>query len=896
MDLTTLVFNHQFRSSSHTRRQISITPTSPSPPLDPLHPSLLVHDSNTISISHCSSRHSVSHGLQGISPATASFQIFSQNTNTDQLPPLTPGTPTSNVKSSSGFKRRSLNITQFLRRTGSKSQSASLNTFLKSPRSPLSPKNAHSPIGETEQFVCPCCNTLFIFPIDLPCSPCSTCGTIWDLPPSKKSGPSCLSHQPNQAEASFRITAEDVAKLNSLALSPEALVRFDSDPVAFLASKDAIDLQDQINSFNELASTLVSELFKSTYTLSNAFSSSDQVYQGRYESLSGLSIRLVRDFFHAVCSGPGGRDLLSTHVDRFLQRPGNQVWSVITNRELFNEPLIPIELSHWAWTVVLFECPILLPESRIPQQKRLVMMARLLGFISSLSNRLHYRLVSLYCHKSYDAELFSSKVELTNVFLSERIRHFLKVPGGFGNTSESPLPKYMSDWSLLVSSRVMSLLFGANFQTKKVPVTLFYNVSSDLIQPLDLIYDFETWETRRSPYALSGYPCILSISSKISLLTYEDKRQMGMEARQAFIEGILGRRAIAPVFQLRVRRSHLVEDSLRQIEAGRSELKKLLKIGFVNEEGVDGGGLKKEWFLLLIRRLVAPEYGMFIHDEETNQIWFNPASSEFEEFKLIGTVIGLAIYNCVTLDINLPLVCYKKLLKSPTSGLEDVQTFRPSVARGLKWILDYEGNDLEEVCGRNMVGDYESYGTIVEVPLIEGGADIPVSNKNRKEYVKLYSDFIVNKSVEKQFTAFAQGFNTVAAGNALSLFQPQEIELLVRGSEEALDFNQLQLTTVYDGYSRNDETIVEFWNYFKDLDVPGQRKALGFITGSDRIPAVGTSGLDFKISKLGDGTDGRLPVSHTCFNQLMLPDYKRRSLIAKKMNIAIGDSEGFGLN
>lgn len=65
---------------------------------------------------------------------------------------------------------------------------------------------------------------------------------------------------------------------------------------------------------------------------------------------------------------------------------------------------------------------------------------------------------------------------------------------------------------------------------------------------------------------------------------------MGAEARQALVDGLLGRGVAQPVLQLTVRRSHLVEDSLRQIENAHGELKKLLKIRFVGEDGVDGGG------------------------------------------------------------------------------------------------------------------------------------------------------------------------------------------------------------------------------------------------------------------------------------------------------------------
>jgi E3 ubiquitin-protein ligase HECTD2 len=52
----------------------------------------------------------------------------------------------------------------------------------------------------------------------------------------------------------------------------------------------------------------------------------------------------------------------------------------------------------------------------------------------------------------------------------------------------------------------------------------------------------------------------------------------------------MGRSLASPVFSLSVRRDHLVEDSLHQISNSSSQLKKLLKISFVDEDGVDGGG------------------------------------------------------------------------------------------------------------------------------------------------------------------------------------------------------------------------------------------------------------------------------------------------------------------
>jgi hypothetical protein len=53
-----------------------------------------------------------------------------------------------------------------------------------------------------------------------------------------------------------------------------------------------------------------------------------------------------------------------------------------------------------------------------------------------------------------------------------------------------------------------------------------------------------------------------------------------------------------------------IEDSLKHSSDNElAELKKSLKIEFVGEDGVDAGGLRKEWFLLLVRHLFDPKYG-----------------------------------------------------------------------------------------------------------------------------------------------------------------------------------------------------------------------------------------------------------------------------------------------
>lgn len=107
------------------------------------------------------------------------------------------------------------------------------------------------------------------------------------------------------------------------------------------------------------------------------------------------------------------------------------------------------------------------------------------------------------------------------------------------------------------------------------------------------------------------------------------------------------------------------------------ELKKPLKVSFVGEEGVDEGGVRKEFFQLIVRQIFDVSFAMFTYSEQTRQFWFNPNSLEnADEFQLIGTLIGLALYNSVILDVHFPLVVYKKLL-GIEPNLEDLKELDP---------------------------------------------------------------------------------------------------------------------------------------------------------------------------------------------------------------------------
>lgn len=104
---------------------------------------------------------------------------------------------------------------------------------------------------------------------------------------------------------------------------------------------------------------------------------------------------------------------------------------------------------------------------------------------------------------------------------------------------------------------------------------------------------------------------------------------------------------------------------------------------------------------------------MFLLDKESRNYWLSQTSTEFREFELIGTILGLAIYNSVILDIHFPQIMYKKLMGQESSDVEDLRDVSPELYRGMKTLLTFDGN-VEEVYARNFRVEYEVFGAKVK--------------------------------------------------------------------------------------------------------------------------------------------------------------------------------------
>ena len=404
----------------------------------------------------------------------------------------------------------------------------------------------------------------------------------------------------------------------------------------------------------------------------------------------------------------------------------------------------------------------------------------------------------------------------------------------------------------------------------------------------------------KKPFCLISYKWLFDAAAKNDILQIFNGKKQIIEILNSSggLNGLLPFPRLINIqnafFLLNVNRNNLIEDTLNAVSNPSINLQKPLKVKFVNEQGVDEGGVKKEFFLLLVRQLFDANYGMFNYNEKTRLFWFNMYSFEPKiKFELIGIILGLALFNNVILDIKFPLVIYKKLLDYKPD-LQDMKECDPELFNTFTYLKNTKDDNLKEKLSTTFTITNDKFGEKIVIPLKENGENIYIDNTNKDEYVDLYLDWYFNKSIEEYFKYFKNGFFRVCDKQLSPILLPEELELIICGTQ-VLNFNELKRVAKYeDGYKKDSLTIKYFWDVLFEFSEEEKKKFLFFVTGCDRAPINGLGSLIITVSRWGPDSD-KLPTAHTCFNHLLIPDYQNKDKLKKNLTIAISNSEGFGL-
>nr|XP_020476909.1 E3 ubiquitin-protein ligase SMURF1 isoform X3 [Monopterus albus] len=357
--------------------------------------------------------------------------------------------------------------------------------------------------------------------------------------------------------------------------------------------------------------------------------------------------------------------------------------------------------------------------------------------------------------------------------------------------------------------------------------------------------------------------------------------------------------------RIEVSREEIFEESYRQIMKMRpKDLKKRLMVKFRGEEGLDYGGVAREWLYLLCHEMLNPYYGLFQYSTDNiYTLQINPDSSinpdHLSYFHFVGRVMGLAVFHGHYINGSFTLPFYKQLLGKPIQ-LNDLETTDPELHKSLVWILE---NDITSVLDHTFCVEHNAFGKFLQHELKPNGRNIPVTEENKKEYVRLYVNWRFMRGIEAQFLALQKGFSELIPQHFLKPFDHKELELIIGGLGK-IDLSDWKTNTRLKHCTSESNVVRWFWQAVEAFSEERRGRLLQFVTGSTRVPLQGFKALQGSTGSAGprlftihliDANTDNLPKAHTCFNRIDIPPYESYEKLYEKLLTAVEETCGFAV-
>eukprot|EP00039_Didymoeca_costata_P004014 m.70982 g.70982 ORF g.70982 m.70982 type:complete len:976 (+) comp12189_c0_seq3:69-2996(+) len=338
--------------------------------------------------------------------------------------------------------------------------------------------------------------------------------------------------------------------------------------------------------------------------------------------------------------------------------------------------------------------------------------------------------------------------------------------------------------------------------------------------------------------------------------------------------------------------------------------RKRWKIQFHDEEGLDYGGPTREFFHLLSQAIFSTQHKtpLFSCFDESGQGLVLPnrhstnSNIPWEQmYRFAGRVVGKALFETAYGNSVYIPVQFARSFLAALLGLKAhykyFETDDPELyQRKIQYIQDNDVSMLELTFVDPRVDGRGSFEDNIE--LKPGGANLIVTEENKGEFLNLLAYQRLEKSVREQTKQFLKGLHELVPDTLLSLFDENELELLICGVQ---DYDVMQMraacSITYGGGETKEafkKSLEWFWVVISNFTRDERISLLRFITGSGTLPPGGFKNLKPKLAIMYSGSHNSLPSSHTCFNQLCLPSYDSMEGLQRALETSITEGcEGF---
>jgi len=322
-------------------------------------------------------------------------------------------------------------------------------------------------------------------------------------------------------------------------------------------------------------------------------------------------------------------------------------------------------------------------------------------------------------------------------------------------------------------------------------------------------------------------------------------------------------------------------------------LRREINVSFDGEQGYDAGGPRAEFLTIITQELFSEKSGLFIATQNSANVQINPLSQiilgHCKYFEFAGMMLAKALQMKSLVDVNLTKSLLKHILKRRLA-IDDLEDIDADFTKRLRWMLEnsVEGLDQSFTYETKLQEGFETR------ELIPNGAEIEITDQNKRIFVDKVCEFKMKEEVSKELESFLRGFNTILPTYFFDIFSSSELQILIAGMPTII-LEELKKHTSYDGYNSGSDLIKWLWETLEEFSEKERALFIYFGTGSMKISTHTLQSKGFKIKK-DTANIKRLPVAHTCFNQIDLAPYTSKEELKDKLILAIYEGkESFGL-
>ncbi|KAF2744774.1 hypothetical protein M011DRAFT_470086 [Sporormia fimetaria CBS 119925] len=390
--------------------------------------------------------------------------------------------------------------------------------------------------------------------------------------------------------------------------------------------------------------------------------------------------------------------------------------------------------------------------------------------------------------------------------------------------------------------------------------------------------------------------------------------------------------------KVRISRQRMLDSAIKVMELYGSSPSQL-EVEYFDEEGTGLGPtlefyatVSKEFSKKTLKMWRDPDsstssefafgkHGLFPAPMSRDEAASENGTKLLQHFKTLGKFIARSMLDDRIIDVSLNPTFFRisqgNLGVAPSLG--SIRTVDPQLAASLKLLRRFalakeeveENPSLSAAQKASAIQQLQIDGARVEdmgldftypghpIELIENGAETPVTIDNVGLYVEKVVDYTIGCGIERQISAFRDGFSQVFPYSSLKAFTPEELVTLFGKSDEDWTLATLMESIKADhGYNLDSKSVRNLLQVMSELSPTERREFLQFITGSPKLPIGGFSKLTpmFTVvcrpSEPPLTPDDYLPSVMTCQNYLKLPDYSSIGVLREKLNVAIKEGQG----